>query len=99
MKEGEEQNSNSNNNNNNNNNNDDMPVDIAGYLASRRGDVKSLTEGIKPEIVDTMKKLIGFVLEGSVDNANDDEAANMSEREKLELDIELPGSALQQLAL
>jgi len=97
MKEGEEQNSNS----NNNNNNDDMPVDIAGYLASRRGDVKSLTEGIKPETVDTMKKLIGFVLEGSVGDVNDENSkgAEMTDREKLEMDIELPGSALKQLAL
>merc|ERR1712003_104535 len=31
-------------------------VDIASYIASRQGDVKSLTKGIKPEIVDTMKK-------------------------------------------
>jgi len=78
-------------------------VDIAGYLASRQGDVKSLTEGIKPEIVDTMKKLIGFVLEGSVGTSHNDTSSNdystMTEREKLEMDIELPGSALKQLAL
>mmetsp|Transcript_19806 Transcript_19806/g.22144 ORF Transcript_19806/g.22144 Transcript_19806/m.22144 type:complete len:160 (+) Transcript_19806:1-480(+) len=80
-----------------------MDVDIAGYLASRQGDVKSLTEGIKPEIMDTMKKLIGFVLEGSVQTSSNETLAGdysqMSEREKLDMDIELPGSALKQLAL
>lgn len=74
----------------------DDVVDIAGYIASRQGDVKSLTEGIKPEIVETMKKLVEFVLEGG-------EAArgskNMSPQERANMEMEIPGSALQQLAL
>lgn len=65
-------------------------VDIASYIASRQGDVKSLTEGIKPEIVDTMKKLVNFVL---------DSGKSMSDQERAEMEMEIPGSALQQLAL
>lgn len=62
---------------------------IAGYIASLQGDVKSLTEGISPEVVDTMKLLIEFVLEGG------------TKKKKIEPDkeMEVPGSALQQLAL
>ena len=37
---------------------------IASYIASLQGDVKSLTEGISPEVVESMKMLIEFVLEG-----------------------------------
>jgi len=71
-------------------------VDIAGYIASRQGDVKSLTEGIKPELVDTMKKLVDFVLEGGNSTR---ERKNLSPEEKANKDMEIPGSALQQLAL
>jgi len=63
---------------------------IAGYIASLEGDVKSLTEGIAPETVETMKLLIKFVLEGG------------SKKQKMtnpDSEMELPGSALQQLAL
>jgi EF-hand domain pair/Protein of unknown function (DUF760) len=65
---------------------------IAGYIASRQGDVKALTEGISPEIVDTMKLLVDFVLEGG-------QSAKGKNVPKNEMEIELPGSALQQLAL
>ena len=64
---------------------------LAGYIASRDGDVKSLTEGISTEIVETMKKLIDFVLQGN------SKANKITDRSKLEMEI--PGSALQQLAL
>ena len=62
---------------------------IAGYIASLQGDVKSLTEGIAPETVETMKLLIKFVLSGG------------SKKKKVDPDqeMELPGAALQQLAL
>lgn len=59
------------------------PGNIASYIASLQGDVKSLTEGISPEVVDSMKMLIDFVLE-------------TADKKK---EVELPGSALQQLAL
>ena len=72
-------------------------VDIAGYIASRQGDVQSLTEGIKPEVVDTMKKLVDFVLEGG-DGAGGG-GKGLSDQEKAEMEMEIPGSALQQLAL
>ena len=67
-----------------NNTSADDVVDIAEYIATRQGDVKSLTEGIKPEIVDTMRKLVEFVL---------------SPQERVGMEMEIPGSALQQLAL
>ena len=62
---------------------------ITGYIASLQGDIKSLTEGIAPETVATMKLLINFVLEGG------------GKKKKMdpEQEMELPGSALQQLAL
>lgn len=65
---------------------------IANYIASRQGDVKALTQGISPEIVETMKMLIDFVLEGG-----DSGKGKNVPKEKLEMEI--PGSALQQLAL
>ncbi len=74
----------------------DDVVDIAGYIASRQGDVKSLTEGIKPEIVDTMKKLVDFVLDGGDAGRS---RKNLSPEEKASMEMEIPGSALQQLAL
>jgi len=75
----------------------EMPEDgfggIVQYIASRQGDLKSLTEGISPEIVATMKKLVDFVLEGGESGKGKD-APN-----KAEMEMEIPGSALQQLAL
>jgi EF-hand domain pair/Protein of unknown function (DUF760) len=79
-----------------NNNVNGSGMDIAGYISSRQGDVKSLTEGISPEVVDTMKKLVDFVLEGG-DSAK--AKKNLSAQEKAEMEMEIPGSALQQLAL
>jgi len=64
---------------------------IATYIASRQGDLKSLTEGINPEIVETMKLLVDFVLDGSSNG-------RMGEK-KEEMEMEIPGTALQQLAL
>lgn len=64
---------------------------IAGYIASLEGDVQTLTEGISPEVVESMKRLVEFVL-----NDGRPEAKGMSDEKK---EIELPGSALQQLAL
>lgn len=71
-------------------------VDLAGYIASRQGDVKSLTEEIKPEIVDTMKKLVDFVLEGGETGRS---RKDLSPEERANTEMEIPGSALQQLAL
>lgn len=63
---------------------------IASYVASLQGDVTSLTQGISPEVVESMKMLINFVLEGTP-------GGNAAADRKKEM--ELPGSALQQLAL
>ena len=67
---------------------------IAQYIASRQGDIKALTEGIQPEVVETMKMLVDFVLEGG-----DSGKGKKAPRDKMEVEMELPGSALQQLAL
>ncbi len=71
-------------------------MDITRYIASRQGDVKSLTEGISPEIVDTMKRLVDFVLEGG-DSAKGNKG--LTNEDKAKMEMEIPGSALQQLAL
>jgi len=74
---------------------------IVGYIASRQGDLKGLTQGIQPEIMETMKKLVDYVLESGKDrspSAAGAGAANKSVR-KEEMEVELRGSALQQLAL
>ena len=65
---------------------------IANYIASQQGDVKALTQGISPEIVETMKMLINFVLDGG-----DSGRGKNVPKDKMEMEI--PGSALQQLAL
>jgi Ca2+-binding EF-hand superfamily protein len=68
---------------------------LAEYIASREGDLKSLTEGMSPEVVDTMKQLVDFVLEGG-----DSQKAQRNNPDKnLQMEMELPGAALQQLAL
>lgn len=72
---------------------------IANYIASRRGDLKALTEGISPEIVETMKMLVDFVLEDSTKAATRGNLAKKNGVQKEEIELELPGSALQQLAL
>ena len=65
-------------------------IGIAGYIASLQGDLTSLTSGIDADTLETMKLLINFVLEGG------------SKKQKMadpDDEMELPGSALQQLAL
>ncbi|KAL3791557.1 hypothetical protein ACHAW5_000860 [Stephanodiscus triporus] len=72
---------------------------IASYIASLQGDVKSLTQGISPEVVESMKILIDFVLEGGPEGGGGgDNSAKKSATDKKK-EMELPGSALQQLAL
>jgi hypothetical protein len=74
----------------------DSSMDIARYIASRQGDVKSLTEGISPEIVETMKRLVDFVLEGGDSGKG---KTGLTKEEKAQMEMEIPGTALQQLAL
>jgi hypothetical protein len=77
-------------------------MDIVGYIASRQGDVKSLTEGISPEIVETMRRLVNFVLEGG-DKSKSKNSGKVKEKltdeQKGQMEMEIPGSALEQLAL
>jgi hypothetical protein len=68
---------------------------IAQYIASLQGDVQSLTKGISPEVVEAMKMLIDFVLEGPASDRG--KVTSFEGRKPVEM--ELPGSALQQLAL
>lgn len=73
---------------------------IAGYIASLQGDVKSLTQGISPEVVDSMKLLIDFVLEGGPEGGGSGGGrSNANKPIDKKKEMELPGSALQQLAL
>ena len=73
---------------------DDPFNGLAEYIASRQGDIQSLTEGISPEIVETMKMLVDYVLEGGESGK-----ARKKGVRKEEMNMELPASALQQLAL
>jgi hypothetical protein len=74
----------------------DPTMDITGYIASRQGDVKSLTEGIGPEVMTTMKKLVDFVLEGGESGRA---RKDLTDEQKASMEMEIPGVALQQLAL
>ena len=72
---------------------------IAGYIASLQGDVKSLTQGLSPEVVESMKMLIDFVLEGGPEGGGGGENNAKKRAIDKKKEMELPGSALQQLAL
>lgn len=72
---------------------------IASYIASLQGDVKSLTQGISPEVVESMKMLIDFVLEGGPEAGGGGENYAKKRTMDKKKEMELPGSALQQLAL
>lgn len=80
---------------------------IAALIQSLGGDLKQLTEGISPEVVETMRLLIDFVIEGgddAEDKNNGSPTSSPGKRRKkkevdMEKEMELPGSALQQLAL
>ena len=80
-----------------NNSYGEMSGSITGYIASRQGDVKSLTKGVSPEILETMKRLVEFVLEGG--DSGKAAKKGMTTQEKAEMEMEIPGTALQQLAL
>lgn len=67
---------------------------IAAYIASLQGDMENLTSGISPEIVETMKLLIDFVLDGGPGRNR----KGMQDKDK-DYEMQIPGSALQQLAL
>ncbi len=72
---------------------DNDQLGISGYIASLGGDIESLTKGISPEVVDAMKKLIEFVLDGGPSGRG------KGRKNDRELEMEIPGAALQQLAL
>ena len=62
--------------------------------------MKSLTEGVSPEVIETMKKLVDFVLEGGQQrSSNGGQTKSLSNEERAQMEMEIPGSALQQLAL
>jgi hypothetical protein len=72
---------------------------ILGYVGSLGGDVRSLTEGISPDVVDAMQMLVEFVLDGGAGGGPTGKRKNKTKEERDKLKMELPGSALQQLAL
>jgi hypothetical protein len=68
---------------------------ISAYIASLEGDIQSLTKGISPEVVEAMQMLVEFVLDGG--KAGIGKKKRVPDQKQLEMEI--PGSALQQLAL
>jgi hypothetical protein len=64
---------------------------IASYIASRKDDLKTIAESVQPEIVETMKMLVDFVLQGG--------STTKKRLSHDKIEMELPDSALQQLAL
>lgn len=66
---------------------------ISAYIASLQGDIQSLTQGISPEVVEAMRMLVNFVLDGGTSGKGKKRKSNQ------QLEMEIPGSALQQLAL
>ncbi len=71
------------------------PDGISTYIASLQGDIQSLTKGISPEVVEAMKMLVDFVLDGGPGGSK----SGMDKKAANEIEMEIPGSALQQLAL
>ena len=68
---------------------------IARYIASLQGDIQPLTQGISPEVMEAMQMLINWVLEGPAG----DKGTVTRDSDAKPVEMELPGSALQQLAL
>jgi hypothetical protein len=66
---------------------------ISGYMASLQGDFQSLTSGISPDVVESMKMLVDFVLDGGPSGRGKGRTHDK------DLEMEIPSSALQQLAL
>jgi hypothetical protein len=66
-----------------------MNEGIASYIASRKNDLQEMADAIEPEIMETMRMLVDFVITGK--------KKNLPKKEEMEMQI--PGSALQQLAL
>lgn len=65
---------------------------LVEYIHSRQGDFSVLTDGISPEIVQTMRLLVDFVLEVGL-------PAEVREAKKEEIQVLLPAAALQHLAM
>ena len=68
-------------------------VGISSYIASLQGDFQSLTSGISPDVVESMKMLVDFVLDGGPSGRGKGRSNDK------DLEMEIPSSALQQLAL
>jgi hypothetical protein len=65
---------------------------IVNFIAKQQGNLQSLTEGISPEIVGTMRMLVDFVLA-------DGDRSDEKDTPRAKMEMEIPASALQQLAL
>lgn len=68
---------------------------ITGYIASLQGDFQSLTKDISPDVVDAMKLVVDYVIDGGPSSRG----KKGSREENIKKEMEIPGSALQQLAL
>lgn len=72
---------------------------ITNYLVTLGSDISSLTKGISPEVVDTMKLLVDFVLNNKNASSKGSSGGGGRQATKEEVkELEIPGSALQQLA-
>merc|ERR1719296_361797 len=73
---------------------------ITNYLVTLGSDISTLTKGISPEVVDTMKLLVDFVLNNK--NASSSQGGSgvsrQATKDNAPKELEIPGSALQQLA-
>jgi Ca2+-binding EF-hand superfamily protein len=68
---------------------------ISSYIDSLGGDIESLTKGISPVVVESMKMLVNFVIDGGPSGRN----GKFKDMDRSQIEMEIPGSALQQLAL
>ena len=68
---------------------------ISSYIESLGGDIQSLTKGISPVVVESMKMLVNFVIDGGPSGRK----GKFKDVDSSQIEMEIPGSALQQLAL
>jgi Ca2+-binding EF-hand superfamily protein len=68
---------------------------ISSYIESLGGDIQSLTKGISPVVVESMKMLVNFVIDGGPSGRK----GKFKDVDRSQIEMEIPSSALQQLAL
>jgi len=74
---------------------EDNKQGISNYIESLGGDIQSLTKGISPVVVESMRMLVNFVIDGGPSGRK----GKFKDMDQSQIEMEIPGSALQQLAL